>query len=306
MLGFLSKRLAGGLLVLLAIALVVFCAARLAPGGPFDEERELPKDVKAALEARWHLKDPMAKQFGWFLAGLAKGDLGPSMRSLDWSVNEIVASAFPVSAALAALALAWALPCGLWLGARAAMRPGGAADHAATGASMAGVALPSFVIAPILVMVFAFGLGMLPPAGWGSLRQVILPAAALGLPVCAVVARLARAATRENLAKDYCRTARAKGLDERAVAMNHALRNGLLPVLNYLGPATAAALTGSFAVEKVFAIPGLGGHCVNAAMGRDFTLLVGVVLVYSALLVAVNIGVDVACAVLDPRLREGA
>lgn len=305
MLGYLLKRLLGGALVLLSIALVVFCAARMAPGGPFDEERELPKDVKAALEARWHLKDPMAKQFGYFLGGLAKGDLGPSMRSLDWSVNEIVASAFPVSAALAALALAWAVPCGLWLGARAAMKPGGPADAAATGASLAGVALPSFVIAPVLAMIFAFGLGVLPPGGWGSLKQVLLPAAALGLPVCAVVARLARAATRENLAKDYCRTARAKGLDERDVAMHHALRNGLLPVLNYLGPATAAALTGSFAVEKVFAIPGLGGHFVNAAMGRDFTLLVGVVLVYSALLVVVNIGVDIACAALDPRIREG-
>lgn len=305
MAGFLAKRLLGGALVLLAIAFAVFCAARLAPGGPFDEERELPKDVRAALEARWHLHEPLPKQFGFFLGGLAKGDLGPSMRSLDWSVNEIVAASFPVSAALAALALAWAVPCGLWLGARAAVKPGGAADAAATGASLAGVALPSYVVAPVLVMVFALGLGALPPGGWGELRQVLLPAAALGLPVCAVVARLARAATRENLAKDYCRTARAKGLDERSVALNHALRNGLLPVLNYIGPATAAALTGSFAVEKVFAIPGLGGHFVNAALGRDFTLLVGVVLVYSALLVAVNIAVDIACAALDPRIREG-
>ncbi|MCC6739589.1 MAG: ABC transporter permease subunit [Planctomycetia bacterium] len=304
MAGFLAKRLLGGALVLLAIAFAVFFAARLAPGGPFDEERELPKDVRAALEARWHLHEPLPKQFAYFLGGLAKGDLGPSMRSLDWSVNEIVAASFPVSAALAALALAWAVPCGLWLGARAAVKPGGAADAAATGASLAGVALPSYVVAPVLVMVFALGLGALPPGGWGELRQVLLPAAALGLPVCAVVARLARAATRENLAKDYCRTARAKGLDERSVALNHALRNGLLPVLNYIGPATAAALTGSFAVEKVFAIPGLGGHFVNAALGRDFTLLVGVVLVYSALLVAVNIAVDVACAALDPRIRE--
>ncbi|MBI2920445.1 MAG: ABC transporter permease, partial [Planctomycetes bacterium] len=170
---------------------------------------------------------------------------------------------------------------------------------------LAGVALPSFVVAPVLVMVFAFGLHLMPPGGWGTLRQAVLPALALGLPVCAVVARLARAATRENLAKDYCRTARAKGCTERDVVVNHALRNGLLPVVTYLGPATAAALTGSFAVEKVFAIPGLGSHFVNAALGRDLTLLMGVVLVYSALLIAVNIAVDVACAALDPRLREG-
>ncbi|MCE9584401.1 MAG: ABC transporter permease [Planctomycetes bacterium] len=305
MIPFLLKRIAGGALVLLAIAFVVFSVARLAPGGPFDEERELPKDVRAALETRWHLHDSIPRQFGYFLAGLAKGDLGPSMRSLDWSVNEIVGAALPVSAALAALALAWAVPCGLWIGARAAMKPGGAADSAAAGASLAGVALPSFVVAPVLVMVFAFGLGVLPPGGWGSLRQVVLPALALGLPVCAVVARLARASTRENLEKDYCRTARAKGLSEQDIVLRHALRNGLPSVLNYLGPATAAALTGSFAVEKVFAIPGLGGHFVNAAMSRDFTLLVGVVLVYSAILVTVNIAVDVACAALDPRVREG-
>jgi len=305
MIPFLARRLASGAAVLLAIAILVFVLARLAPGGPFDEERELPKDVRAALEARWHLRESLPRQLGFFFAGLARGDLGPSMRQLDWSVSEIVASAFPVSAALAALALAWAVPLGLWLGSRAAGRPGGPADAAATGAGLAGVALPSFVTAPILMMVFAFGLHLLPPGGWGELRQAVLPAVALGLPVCAVVARLARAATRENLAKDYCRTARAKGLSERAVVVNHALRNGLLPVLNYLGPATAAALTGSFAVEKVFAIPGLGSHFVNAALGRDLTLLVGVVLVYSALLIAVNIAVDVACAALDPRIREG-
>jgi oligopeptide transport system permease protein len=303
---FFAKRLATGAIVLFAIALAVFCVSRWAKGGPFDEERELPADVRAALEERWHLKESLPRQFAYFLAGAAKGDLGPSMRSMDWSVNEIVGAAFPVSAALAALALAWAVPAGLWIGARAAMCPGGAADAAAAGAAAAGVALPSFVVAPVLAMVFAFWLGWLPPAGWGGLPQAVLPALALGLPVCAVVARLARAATRENLARDYCRTARAKGLSEPEVVSRHALRNGLLPVLNYLGPATAAALTGSFAVEKVFAIPGLGGHFVNAALGRDFTLLMGVVLVYSALLVAVNVAVDVAAAALDPRVREAA
>ncbi|NUN50522.1 MAG: ABC transporter permease, partial [Candidatus Brocadiae bacterium] len=179
------------------------------------------------------------------------------------------------------------------------------ADAAATGASLAGVALPTFVVAPLIAMIFAFGLGWFPPGGWGTLAQAILPGVALGLPVCAVVARLARSATREQLTRDYCRTARAKGVPESVIVTRHALRNGILPVLNYLGPAAASALTGSFVVEKVFAIPGLGSHFVNAAMGRDLTLLMGVVLVYSALLVVLNAAVDVACAALDPRLREG-
>jgi len=274
--GFLLRRALSALGVLFAVALLVFVLARLAPGGPFDEERELPKDVRAALEARWHLNESLPRQFGWFLAGAVRGDLGPSMRQLDWSVGEIVRSAFPVSAAPAALAMAWGVPVGLWIGARAAGRPGGPADAAATGASLAGVALPTFVVAPLIAMIFAFGLGWFPPGGWGTLAQAILPGVALGLPVCAVVARLARSATREQLTRDYCRTARAKGVPEPVIVTRHALRNGILPVLNYLGPAAASALTGSFVVEKVF-----------------------------ALLVVLNAAVDVACAALDPRLREG-
>lgn len=301
-LGYARRRLVTIVPALLLVATLVFGLLRLLPGGPFDHARAVPVEVQRALDARYHLDEPVLRQYVRWLGDLAHGDLGPSFRYPNRSVNEIVALGLPVSMTLGALALAFALALGIPLGVWSATRPGTAADAASTGAALLGLSLPQFVTAPLLVLVFSLQLRVLPVARWETWRHLVLPVLCAGLPTAAAVARLTRAGMLEVLGADFIRTARAKGLPERAVIVTHALRAGLLPVVGFLGPASAGLLMGSLVVEKTFDIPGLGRYFVEAALNRDYNLVGAVVLIYGLLVMLLNTAADLACAVLDPRI----
>lgn len=297
-------RLAGGAAVLWVVATACFFLLRAAPGGPFDSEARVAPAVQATLRARYHLDEPLGAQYLRFLGDLARGDLGRSMKR-EQEVRALIAEHAPVSAALGALALAFAALVGVGLGALAAARRGGWADRAATLLSLAGLALPSFVLAPLLLSVFALRLAWLPPARGEGALSFVLPALSLGLVYAAVIARLGRAGLLAVLGEDFIRTARAKGLSERAVLWRHAARSGLIPVVTYLGPAAAALIGGSFVVEKIFQLPGLGFYFVASVAERDAPVMIGVFVFYAALVVAANLLADLAHAWLDPRLRRG-
>lgn len=304
MLRFVARRLALAVPVLLAIATLTFFAMRLAPGGPFDAERRLPPAVLANIEARYRLDRPLAEQYLRYLGHLLRGDLGPSFRYPDRTVGELIALGLPVSVTLGAAALALALAIGIPAGVVAAVRHNRPADHLAMGLAMTGVSLPNFVLGPLLILLFALVLRWLPVAGWGSWRHLVLPAVTLGLYYAAYIARLTRAGMLEVIRQDFIRTARAKGAPERRVVGRHALRLALLPVVSYLGPAAAKVLTGSVVVETIFAVPGIGRYFVTAALNRDYTMVLGTALFFSAFLVAFNLLVDLAYGWLDPRIRE--
>jgi len=303
MLSFIGRRLLSSLLTLVAIVILSFALMRLVPGGPFDHERVVNASIRKQLEERYRLDEPLVLQCGRYLWGLVRGDLGPSLKRPGRSVNEVLGEAFPKSAALGAAALAIALVVGVSVGVYAALHHNTARDHVAMGLVMLGVSIPSMVLAPLLITLFALTLRWLPTSGWGTLGHIVLPATALGLAYAARIARLTRGGMLEVLRQDFIRTARAKGLPERTVIARHALRLGLAPLVSYLGPAIASILTGSFVVEQIFAIPGMGRYFVSAACDRDYTLALGTVIVYSTLLVALNLVVDVAQALLDPRVR---
>jgi oligopeptide transport system permease protein len=296
---------------------------RAVPGGPFDADRAVSAAAEAALRERYRLDWPAWKQFAAYVGpfelgergprllggdgterfgGLLAGDFGPSFQYRDASVNEIVAQALPISAALGLLALAWSVAFGVAAGVASALWRGRAWDVAVRLVATAGIALPNFAIAGFLVLAFAFAWPVLPPAGHGSWRHLVLPSLALGAPFAAYVARLTRAGLLEALAQDWVRTARAKGLRERDVVLRHALRAGILPVVAYLGPAAAGVLTGSLVIERIFAIPGLGSHFVNGALNRDYALALGVTVLYSALVGVLNLAADLVLAALDPRI----
>ncbi len=303
MIAYVLRRLLS-LLPLLALALfLAFLFMRTAPGGPFDLERSLPREIEAQVRARYHLDEPLATQFGRYAADLLRGDLGPSFRYRNRSVAEIIAASAPVSLTLGALAMAIALVTGVAVGVVAALRRDTWIDHATMGFAMAGISIPAFVLGPLFVLVLAFGLGLFPPAGWGALHHLVLPALTLAASRTAIIARLTRSGMIETLEQDFIRTARAKGLSAMAVALRHALPVAILPVVSYLGPATAATLTGSVVVERIFLVPGLGTFFVQSALNRDYTLAMGTVLFYSALLMLLNLVVDLAYAVLDPRVK---
>jgi len=293
-------------------------------GGPFSGERALAPAIEARLAARYHLDWPVWKQYLQYVGPLDLGpqgcrlaggdgshpfggllalEFGPSLRYRDFTVDDVLAQSLPISAALGALALAWSLALGVTAGVLAAARRGSGLDLAVRGAATLGLALPNFVLAGLAILVFAFALGWFPPAGWGDLRHLVLPALVLGVPFAAQVARLTRAGMLEVLGSDYVRTARAKGLHPRTVVLRHALRAGILPVVTWLAPATAGILTGSLVVEKIFAIPGTGAHFVNSALNRDYALAMGVTLLYTVLVFALNTLVDVVYTLLDPRIR---
>jgi oligopeptide transport system permease protein len=238
--------------------------------------------------------------------GILAGDLGPSFKYRDMSVNDIIAQSLPISVALGLAALAWALVLGLGAGIAAALRPNGRLDLAIRACSSLALALPNFVIASVLILVFAFALHLAPVAGWGSPRHLLLPGFALGLPFAAQVARLLRTAMLETLSQDYIRTALAKGVPRRRIVMRHALKGALLPVISYIGPASAGILTGSLVIERIFCIPGTGSHFVASALDRDYTLAMGVTLLYTVLVYALNTLVDIAYTLLDPRIELGA
>jgi oligopeptide transport system permease protein len=303
MLTFTLKRLLYTVPTLLVLAALVFFLLRAAPGGPFDGERVLAPEVQAQVEAAYHLDEPLWRQFGRYLAGLARGDLGPSFQYAGRSVNELIAAGFPVSLQLGLAAMALAVLAGCGLGIVAALKRGTLADRGLMALALTGVSIPNFVVAPLLILAFALALGWLPAGGWDGWRSAVLPVIALALPQVAYLARLTRDSMVEVLAQNWIRTARAKGLPQRWIVLRHALKPALLPVLSYLGPATAQILTGSVVVEQVFSIPGLGRHFVQGALNRDYTVVMGVVMFYGALVVLFNLVVDLLYGALDPRVR---
>ncbi|HUN73607.1 MAG TPA: ABC transporter permease [Steroidobacteraceae bacterium] len=305
MLAYALRRSAAFIPTLFLIVTVSFFVIRLAPGGPFEAEQGLPPEVKANLRAAYGLDQPLIVQYGRYVRGLLHGELGPSLRMRDISVSELIARGFPVSATLGAAAVAVALLAGIPLGIGAALRRHSLLDHLATAFAVAGLALPSFVIGPLLALVLGVHLHWFAVAGWQlDLSHLVLPVLTLALPVVAYVARLTRGSLLETLRADFVRTARAKGLSERQVIVRHALRPALLPVVSYLGPAVAAIVTGSLVVESVFGLPGTGRYLVQGAIDRDYPLVMGMVILYGTLTLVANLAADLLYGWLDPRVRH--
>jgi oligopeptide transport system permease protein len=300
----LAARLLEALLTLWLLATLCFVLLRAAPGGPFDAEKAAPPEVEAALAAQYRLDRPLPAQYALWLGDVVRGDLGPSFQYPDYTVNQLVGQALPVSALNGGLALLLALALGVPLGVLAALRRGCALDRVLMFGAGLGLAVPKFVAAPLLVLLFAVTLKWLPAGGWGEWRHVVLPVIALALPNLAWCARLTRASMLDTLSADYLRAARARGLSETRLLFAHALRPGLLPVVAWLAPALINVVTGSAVVEQVFGIPGMGRYFVQGALNRDYTLVLGVVLVVGALIVLIGALVDALRAALDPRLRE--
>lgn len=318
MIRFIGGRLLQVPVILLAIYTIAFALVWLIPGNPLshpDGRRPLP-EIEEAMRKRYKLDDPVDFYFDYL--GKATGvswalgyaerpfDLGPSLKQPGWTVNEILADGMPVSLTIGLGAMLIALGVGLSAGIVGALKPGSIAAGSTELIAIAGVSLPGFVVSAALLMIFAASLRIAPVGGWTGIGSMILPAVALSLPFAAYIARLARSSILEQMGADYLRTARAKGLSRKQALVRHALKNAFLPVLSYLGPATAAAVTGSFVVERVFAVPGIGQHFVDAVISKDITLIMGVVLVFSTLLVLLNLAVDVLYAWVDPRIDVAA
>ena len=306
MLGYAIRRLASALPTLLAIVTAAFFLMRLAPGGPFDDEQTLTPEVAANLEAAYGLDQPVLVQYRNYLGGLLRGDLGPSFRYKDFDVSELIAQGLPVTASLGAAALLLAVIAGVSLGMLAGQHRNRAADHVVMSAALAGIAVPNFVVAPLLAFVFGVLLGWLPVGGWesGELSYAVLPVITLALPFVAYIARLTRGSLLEVLQSPHIRTARAKGLRESRILWRHAFKPTILPVVSFLGPAAAALLTGSLVVEQVFGLPGVGRYFVQGAVNRDYTLVMGMVVFYAVLIVGLNLLVDLVYGWLDPRIRH--
>jgi len=287
------------------VATLAFFLLRIAPGGPFDRERApASKEVEAALLAKYHLDEPLWRQYLRFISGLAQGDLGPSFKYRHHSVNDILAQALPVSLTLGCLAFGTALGIGIPVGFLGAVHRGRWPDWAGSFLVLVGICVPTFVIAPLLVLVFGLRLGWFPVALWGSPAQAVLPTLALGLYFAARISRLLREGLSEILRAPFILTARAKGLGEFHLLLRHALRPSLLPVVSFCGPMLADLMTGSFVIEKVFQIPGTGAFFINSFFSRDYPLMVGLVIVYSTLLLLLNFATDLAYRWLDPRVRH--
>jgi len=297
--------LAAAIPTLFLIITAAFFLMRAAPGGPFDEERTLPAEVEANIKAAYDLDKPLLVQYGLYLKRLIKGDFGPSFRYEEFSVSDLIAAGFPNSLKLGALAITLALALGVSAGTVAAMRQNSTLDHVVMTAAMTGIAIPNYVMGPLLALVFGIYLKLLPVSGWvdGAFDDMVLPALALALPYTAYIARLTRGSMIEVLHANYIRTARAKGLPESLIIRRHALRAALLPVISFLGPAMAGIITGSVVIEQIFQVPGLGRYFVLGALNRDYTLVMGVVIFYAGLILLLNLVVDVLYALLDPRVR---
>ncbi|PWN55316.1 oligopeptide ABC transporter permease OppB [Abyssibacter profundi] len=305
MLSFALKRLTAAIPTLLVLITLAFFMMRLAPGGPFDLEKPVPPEVRANLDAAYGLDKPLLVQYANYLGDVLQGDLGPSFQYVDYSVNELIAQGFPVSLKLGISAMIVAVVFGSLFGMIAAMRQNSVTDYSMMTVAMTGISIPNFVVAPLLILVFAVALGWLPAGGWnnGAWPNMVLPVIALALPQVAYVARIMRGSMIEVLRSNYLRTARAKGLPMRQVMLRHALKPAFLPVLSYLGPATAGIITGSVVMEQIFSIPGLGRFFVQGALNRDYTLVLGVVIFYGALIIVFNFLVDLLYSVLDPKVR---
>ena len=303
MIRFVAGRLVASVAIVFAVATASFLLLRAAPGGPFDTEQRRSAAVQRAIDERYGLDQPLWRQYGRAMAELARGDLGVSMRR-DVSVAHLIAERGPVSALVGVLALAVALVIGAAAGAVAAWRRNTAVDHLVMAGALIGISIPAFVLGPLLIAAFALRLGWLPPARLDGARSLILPAVTLGMVYLAVIARLTRGGLLDVLGQDFVRTARAKGLSERGVVARHALRLGIVPVVSYLGPAIASMISGSFVVEKIFQIPGLGTYFVSSVAERDYPVVTGVFVFYAALLAVLNLAADIVHGALDPRVRE--
>lgn len=301
---FIGLRILQAIPVILAVITVTFFLVRAAPGGPFDTEKAVSPQVKAALEARYRLDLPMHEQYLSYLENLFAGDMGPSFYYPGRSVNDLIFQGLPITAELGFYALMIALVIGCLAGVFAALKPNTAQDYVPMSLAMIGICMPSFLLGPLLVLIFGIWLDVMPVSGWGQTQgDKILPSITLGAMYAAYIARLSRSGMLEVMHQDYLRTARAKGLPERVVILRHALRGGLLPVISYLGPAFAALLSGSFVVETVFQIPGLGRFYIQAAFNRDYTMILGTTVFLSTLIVVFNLLSDIVAAWLNPRLR---
>ncbi len=300
---FIARRLLETIPVLLIIITATFFMIRFVPGGPFTSEKAVSPEIKANLEAHYGLDKPLYEQYFDYLGSLLQGDFGPSFKYPNRTVNEIIADKLPVSLELGLTSLVVALVVGITLGVVAAVKRNTWLDYFSSAIAMTGICIPTFVLGPLLVLVFAIHLGWFNASGWYTSYDRVLPAATLGLVYSAYVARLTRGGMLEILNQDYIRTARAKGASEFRVIFRHALKGGLLPVVSFLGPAIAGILTGSFVIETIFQIPGLGREFVNSAFNRDYTLVLGTVILYASLIIFLNLVVDVVQVWLNPKLK---
>ncbi|EEV19489.1 oligopeptide ABC transporter permease OppB [Treponema vincentii] len=306
MIRFIIRRLISLIPTLFLIVTFSFFIMKVAPGGPFSAERNPPPEVLANINKVYHLDEPLPKQYVRYLGNMLRGDLGPSFRYKDYTVNDLIGNTMPNSLILGITALCSALVFGLLVGLVSAVKRNSAADYAAMSVAVIGISVPLFVVGPLLMLLFAIKLKWLPTSGWITGRQglktLIMPALALSLPYFAYIARLSRASILEVLRSDYVRTAYAKGLSYPVVLFKHALKGAMLPVISYLGPAFAGIITGSVVIERIFLVPGLGTFFVQSALNRDYTLIMGTVVMYSIILIFMNFVVDILYAVIDPRI----
>ena len=306
MIRFIIRRLISLIPTLFLIVTFSFFIMKVAPGGPFSAERNPPPEVLANINKVYHLDEPIPKQYVRYLGNMLRGDLGPSFRYKDYTVNDLIGNTMPNSLILGITALCSALVFGLLVGLFSAVKRNSIADYASMSIAVIGISVPLFVVGPLLMLLFAVKLKWLPTSGWITGRQglktLVMPALALSLPYFAYIARLSRASVLEVLRSDYIRTAYAKGLSYPVVLFKHALKGALLPVISYLGPAFAGIITGSVVIEKIFLVPGLGTFFVQSALNRDYTLIMGTVVMYSVILILMNFVVDILYAVIDPRI----
>lgn len=302
MTSFILRRLVWMVLTVWVVFTVSFFLTKAIPGGPFDAERALPEEIKESFEREYKLNEPLWTQYTYHLGHMASGNFGRSMKK-DYTINRLISEGLPVSAAMGLLALGIAFVVGLSAGIFSAVMRGSWTDFGLMTIATIGIALPNFVVAGFAILIFVFWIPLLPAGGWGSVQQLILPAICLGAPYAAYVARIARTGMLDVLSQDHIRTARAKGVGPTLVVLRHALPTALLPVVSFLGPAVAGVLTGSPVVERIFGIPGLGWHFVQAALDRDFTVAWGLVVLYTTLLYSMNLIVDLLYGVLDPRVE---
>ena len=300
---YIIKRIISSIITLWIVITATFVLAHAIPGGPFDREKQIPDEVRKNIEQRYKLNEPLFNQYIDYLGNLSRLDLGPSFQQRGTTINEIINRGFPVSAQLGLIAVLFSLVSGILLGMVSALKQGKWQDNVTMFISTLGVTIPGFVLATLLIYVFAQKLRMFPVYGWGEPKHILLPAIALGGFSMAFIARLTRSSLLDVIRQDYIRTARAKGLSEFTVIFKHALKNAILPVVTYLGPLVAGVLTGSFVIERIFTIPGLGRAFVDSIGNRDYTLILGVTVFYGAFLVVCNLIVDIIYAFVDPRIK---
>ena len=302
---FVFSRLLGAIPTLLALVCLAFFLVKAAPGGPFDMERSLPEEVEANLRAAYNLDDPLPKQLFKYIGDILQGDFGPSFQYRDFNVTELIMSGFPVSLRLGAAAILVALFFGALIGTLAALNQNTKTDYLIMFFGMTGISIPNFVMAPLLILLFSIVLNLLPAGGLGDggINNMILPVTALAFPQVAYIARLTRGSMIEVLSSNFVRTAKAQGIPMKYIVLRHVLKPTFLPIVSYLGPATAAIITGSVVVEQIFGLPGLGRYFVQGALNRDYTLVLGVVVFYGCLIIFFNLLVDILYGFIDPKIR---